>query len=102
MLVNSRRILVSLFSAAVQGVGIVFLFCLLGVVRSAPASTERPNVLIFVADDLGWSDVGYHNPEMRTPVIDQLVQAGVELDCHYVMPMCTPTRVALLTGSYPK
>ena len=38
---------------------------------------------------------------MRTPVIDKLVQAGVDLDCHYVMPMCTPTRVALLTGSYP-
>lgn len=62
---------------------------------------ERPNILVIVADDLGWADVGYHNPEMRTPNLDSLVQTGVELDCHYVMPVCTPTRVALLTGRYP-
>jgi len=62
---------------------------------------RRPNILVIVADDLGWADVGYHNPEMRTPNIDSLVQTGVELDCHYVMPVCTPTRVALLTGRYP-
>ncbi len=80
---------------------IVFLSCLLGMIATAPAAAPRPNVLILVADDLGWSDVGYHNPEMRTPSIDKLVQESVELDCHYVMPMCTPTRVALLTGSYP-
>jgi len=67
----------------------------------AQAIAERPNVLVFVADDLGWSDVGYHNSRMRTPHIDNLVRSGVELNCHYVMPMCTPTRVALMTGRYP-
>ena len=81
--------------------GVVVLAFLFGAAQVTPAAINRPNVLIFLADDLGWSDVGYHNPEMRTPVIDRLVQLGVELDCHYVQPMCTPTRVALLTGSYP-
>jgi arylsulfatase A-like enzyme len=61
----------------------------------------RPNILVIVADDLGWNDVGYHNPSMRTPNIDRLARDGVELDCHYVQPQCTPTRVALLTGRYP-
>jgi len=81
--------------------GVVVFYGLIGLVRPALAATQPPNVLILVADDLGWSDVGYHNPEMRTPAIDKLVQSSVELNCHYVMPMCTPTRVALLTGRYP-
>jgi arylsulfatase A-like enzyme len=64
-------------------------------------SLAHPNVLFIVADDLGWNDVGYHNAEMRTPRIDSLLRSGVELDCHYVQPQCTPTRVALMTGRYP-
>jgi arylsulfatase A-like enzyme len=62
---------------------------------------ERPNILFVVADDQGWNDVGYHNDELRTPHIDKLCRSGIELDCHYVQPQCTPTRVALMTGRYP-
>lgn len=57
-----------------------------------------PNILIFVADDTGWADVGYHNPEIRTPNIDWLAQTGVELNHFYVWPTCSPTRASLLTG----
>ena len=64
-------------------------------------ATQRPNIVIVVADDLGWADVGYHNPEIKTPHIDRLVRHGVELHAHYVQPQCTPTRVALMTGRYP-
>lgn len=63
--------------------------------------TEKPNVLIFLADDLGWNDVSYHGSPIRTPNIDRLVQSGVELDQHYVCPMCTPTRACLMTGRHP-
>ena len=65
------------------------------------AGAGQPNILFLVSDDQGWNDVGYHNPKMRTPNIDSLVKTGVELDCHYVQPQCTPTRVALMTGRYP-
>ena len=61
-------------------------------------STQRPNLVLLVADDLGWADVGWHNEEMRTPRLDGMVGEGVELDAHYVQPQCTPTRVALMTG----
>lgn len=61
----------------------------------------RPNVILIVTDDQGWHDVGYHNDQLRTPTMDRLAAAGVELDCHYVQPQCTPTRVALMTGRYP-
>ncbi len=61
----------------------------------------RPNILLVVADDLGWSDVGWHGGFGKTPHMDRLVAEGVELDRHYVQPVCTPTRASLLTGRYP-
>ena len=64
-------------------------------------SKRPPNILIFVSDDTGWNDVGYHNPDIKTPNIDRLVQQGVELDNFYVSPVCSPTRAALLTGRPP-
>ena len=66
---------------------------------AAPA--KRPNIVILVADDLGWNDVGYHGSDIRTPAIDRLAKSGVQLDRFYVCPICSPTRAGLLTGRYP-
>ncbi|MEO6809546.1 MAG: sulfatase-like hydrolase/transferase [Isosphaeraceae bacterium] len=63
-------------------------------------SAERPNILLVVADDLGWNDVGWHGSKFRTPVLDRLMREGVELDHHYVQPVCSPTRTALLSGRW--
>jgi arylsulfatase B len=54
-----------------------------------------------MADDLGWNAVGYHNPEVKTPHLDQLCKEGIELDNFYVSPMCSPTRAGFMTGRYP-
>ena len=62
---------------------------------------ERPHVVILLADDLGWNDVGYHGSEIRTPHIDRIARAGVELDRFYVQPTCSPTRAGLMTGKSP-
>lgn len=70
-------------------------------VAARAAEPPRPNVLFIVADDLGWGDVGWHGGPAKTPCMDRLVREGVELDRHYVQPVCTPTRTALLTGRYP-
>lgn len=61
----------------------------------------QPNIVILVADDLGWADVSYHNRRADTPVIDGLARDGIELDRFYVAPMCSPTRAGLMTGRYP-
>ena len=65
------------------------------------STTESPNILYILADDLGWGDVSCHGSDIRTPNIDRLAQSGVELDQHYVCPMCTPSRACLLTGRHP-
>ncbi len=62
---------------------------------------DKPNILLLVADDLGWADVGWHGSAIRTPNLDRLAATGIELDQHYVCPLCTPTRAALLTGRHP-
>jgi len=76
--------------------------CVLAAGTSRPAaSAERPNIVFIVADDLGWSDVGYHGSEIKTPNIDRIAASGVKLEQFYVMPVCSPTRACLMTGRYP-
>ena len=66
-----------------------------------PVPDPRPNILIFLVDDLGWNDVGYHGSEIRTPRIDRLAREGVRLGRFYVTPICTSTRAGFLTGRSP-
>lgn len=65
------------------------------------AAGEKPNVVILVADDLGWADVSFHGAEIKTPNLDRLTAEGVELNRFYVCPVCSPTRAGLMTGRYP-
>ncbi|KAL9987467.1 hypothetical protein ACROYT_G001780 [Oculina patagonica] len=89
---NNLRVLLSLVCS------LIALFC--GVV-SAGRGASPPHILLLVADDLGWSDVGFQGSKIQTPNIDKLASEGVVLDNYYVQPVCSPTRSALLTGLYP-
>lgn len=64
-------------------------------------ATERPNIIIFVADDLGYADVSFKGSEIETPTIDSLVRDGMLLNRFYTAPICSPTRAAMLTGRDP-
>ena len=66
----------------------------------APAPS-RPNVVIVLLDDLGFSDVGYFGGEISTPNIDALARGGIRVTNFYVHPRCSPSRAALLTGRHP-
>lgn len=64
-------------------------------------AAARPNVVIILADDMGWGDLGCYGGRIPTPNIDRLADEGVRLtDCHSASAVCTPSRYALLTGRY--
>ena len=60
----------------------------------------KPNILMFVIDDLGWSDTSYKGSEIPTPTIDKFANEGIRLQQYYVHRLCSPTRAAILAGRY--
>ncbi|XP_071965862.1 arylsulfatase J-like isoform X2 [Antedon mediterranea] len=60
----------------------------------------KPNIVLIVADDYGFHDIGYHGSKIKTPTLDKLAEEGVKLEKYYVQPICTPTRSQLMTGRY--
>ena len=65
------------------------------------AEDAKPNVIVIITDDQGWADIGFHNDRVYSPNLDRMASQGATLVNHYVMPQCTPTRVAVMTGRYP-
>lgn len=80
----------------------VSAICLSGLIL-APAAPAKPNVILIMADDLGYRDLsGFGHPAIKTPVLDKLAADGMRLtNFHSGASVCTPSRMALLTGTYP-
>ncbi|MCH2187349.1 sulfatase-like hydrolase/transferase, partial [Myxococcota bacterium] len=74
------------------------IYWALGAVTAPAVQAAPPNIVLMIADDLGWRDVGYHGSEIQTPQIDRIAESGIELDRFYVQPICSPTRASLMTG----
>lgn len=81
----------------------LFLFALFAFATFAPswaATTDRPNFVFIMADDLGWADVAFNGGNAPTPNLDRLAREGVQVAQHYSAMLCSPTRAALLSGRY--
>jgi arylsulfatase len=74
-----------------------------GATKAAESATaDRPNILVIVTDDMGYSDLGCYGGEIHTPHVDQLAAGGLRFSQFYNCARCCPTRASLLTGAYPE
>ena len=83
------------------GLASTFVVCASGASGAAEARQDpagRPNILLIVADDLGYSDIGPFGAEIATPTLDTLAREGLMLTNFHVLPTCSPTRSVLLSG----
>ena len=81
-----------------EGQCVIFLSFIVFSYTSRP---HKPNILYILADDMGFGDVSWNNPDIKTPVLERLAREGVILDQFYTQPKCSPSRAALMTGLYP-
>ena len=79
---------------------LVLLCLVLAPTSPVPAAEARPNILLLLADDLGFSDLGCYGGEIRTPNLDGLAAGGLRYTQFYNTARCWPTRAAILTGYY--
>ncbi len=78
------------------------LWCSAGVATALAAATPaKPNIVVILVDDMGWSDIGCYGGEIPTPHLDALAKNGVRFTQFYNTGRCCPTRASLLTGLYP-
>ena len=68
--------------------------------KPKPKADKRPNIILIVADDLGYSDLGCYGGEINTPNLDKISKQGVQFKQFYNVSRCCPTRASLLTGLY--
>lgn len=87
-------------SALAMAVGLTASLALTAA-QAASNDPARPNILVVVADDMGYADLGSFGSEIETPNLDSLAASGVQLTNFQAMPACSPTRAALLTGADP-
>lgn len=69
--------------------------------KKLKAQSDRPNIILIMSDDMGYSDVGCYGSEIPTPNIDALAENGIRFTQFYNMARCCPTRASLMTGLYP-
>lgn len=79
----------------------IHLFTLLLALPCALAANTKPNIIIILADDMGYSDIGCYGGEIETPNLDRLAQEGIRFTRFYNSARCCPTRASLMTGLHP-
>ncbi|MCM5661805.1 sulfatase-like hydrolase/transferase [Galbibacter mesophilus] len=70
-------------------------------VKAQIKKDQKPNIIVIVADDLGYGDVGFQGSAIPTPNIDEIAKNGYILNRFYAAPVCSPTRAGFMTGNYP-
>ena len=83
---------------AILATGLVLACCVSCVIDAPPAADDRPNILLIIGDDMGFSDLGVFGSEVATPNLDALANGGLRFTNFHVGATCSPTRSLLMTG----
>ena len=95
------RILFSLIGPLYRLLPLGLLTCLAFLTSNLGFTAERPNIILIMSDDMGYSDIGCYGGEINTPNLDALAANGLRFTQFYNTARCCPTRASLLTGLYP-
>jgi arylsulfatase A-like enzyme len=87
-----------IFAVLRRACAVLFAAALIASPAAAQETAQRPNIVLIVADDVGFTDLGAYGGEARTPNIDALAQRGAQFSRYYTSPLCSPSRAMLLTG----
>src|SRR5210317_777000 len=82
--------------------GIVLLSCSVVATCAVAAPDSRPNIVLIMCDDMGYSDIGCYGGEIDTPNIDRLAKEGLRFTQFYNCAKCTTTRASIITGLHPR
>ncbi len=104
---NSRRVSLHLFvngscCILLKSVSqVALLLAPLIAIHAAETNPTKPNIVVFLVDDMNWHYPGFNGGQAETPNLDRLAKEGTRLNQFYVHSVCSPTRAAFLTGRYP-
>jgi arylsulfatase A-like enzyme len=102
MIITRKRYCLSIITLSKEAFIALALSALFSPVVVAQSNARpRPNIVVILVDDMGWSDIGSYGGEIQTPNLDALAAKGVRFTQFYNTPRCSPSRSSLLTGLYP-
>ena len=88
-----------IFSKQLWSIFLVVFLCSCGNTEKKESKKQKPNILLIVADDLGYADIGSFGGDIETPNIDAIAFSGIRFSSFHTAPMCAPTRSMLLSGN---
>jgi len=98
---NRRNFMNLILRGAAAGATAMVVPCGMDPAKAANSSGKKPNIVLIMADDMGFSDIGCYGGEIHTPNLDRLAAGGLRFTQFYNAARCCPTRASLLTGLYP-
>ena len=98
---NNKFVLLKKYFTLFVATSLTTIIAIKSIAQSSSSLNKKPNIIVILTDDMGFSDIGCYGSEIKTPNIDRLAKKGVRFSHFYNTARCSPSRASLLTGLYP-